>query len=345
MTRREALALPLAASAWTAAARPTAAQRRWMEFGYGLFLHFGPNTFAGVNWGDGKFPAAKFAPAKLDCAQWAEAARAAGMKYAVLTAKHLDGFCLWPSRHTAYSVKSSPAGDVIRAYLDAFRKAGIRTGLYYSLWDKNHPQYENDAVYAQYMRDQITELLSDYGEIVELWFDGAWDKDFPTREWPYDPAWERDPKSGLKHGERWEWQRLYETIHRLQPDCLVFNNSSSDRPGQVRYHPVDGRTVEHPNFIWKEKLCEPRIDPQFTGHRGQPVYLPLEYSTSLTPGWFWKPNTYVVHAPVGAIVDWYRTARRANGNLLLNIGPNADGLIPEYHLPFLRAAAKELKLA
>jgi alpha-L-fucosidase len=113
------------------------------------------------------------------------------MQYAVLTAKHHDGFCLWPSRYTEYCVRNSPGQpDVVGLYAEAFRAAGLKVGLYYSLWDRNYPYYEDDEIYAAYMRDQISELLTGYGDILELWFDGGWDKDHPTRQWAFDPAWE-----------------------------------------------------------------------------------------------------------------------------------------------------------
>ncbi|MBI4928681.1 MAG: alpha-L-fucosidase, partial [Anaerolineae bacterium] len=248
---------------------PSPAQRAWMALGYGLFIHFGPNTFSGQSWGDGTFPAAGFAPTSLDPSQWAELAAQAGMRYAVLTAKHHDGFCLWPSRFTEYSVKHSPGQpDVVEMFVNAFHKAGIKVGLYYSLWDRNYPEYANDAVYAAYMREQMRELLTQYGEIVEMWFDGGWDKDYPNAEWMFDPAWEQDPKSGLHHGECWEWRALYETIHQIQPDCQVVRNSSSDWPGAVRYHPVDVRTSEHFHFIWEEQIRQPHIDPVFINEAG-----------------------------------------------------------------------------
>jgi len=190
-----------------------------MELGYGLFIHFGSNTFAGTAWGDGRFPAAGFAPTNLDPAQWADMAAEAGMRYAVLTAKH---------------------------------------------------------------------------------------------------------HAGLTHGERWEWQALYDHIHRLQPDCLVIKNSSSDWPGDVRYGPVDGRT---------------RLDPVFTGADGQLVYLPLEFCTTITPGWFWNAGQGYSHPSAAAISDWHETARAAQANFLLNIGPDDTGRLPEYHRPFLRQAA------
>jgi alpha-L-fucosidase len=316
-----------------------------MALGYGMFLHFGPNTFTQSGWGDGRFPAGEFAPAALDPEQWAAVAVEAGMRYAVLTAKHHDGFCLWPSDHTDYCVTHSPgAPDVVGRYAAAFRRAGLRVGLYYSLWDRHSPHYEDDAAYAGYMRHQLTELLTRYGEIVELWFDGGWDKDHPTREWPFTPAWETDPASGLHHGERWEWPALYAHIHALQPDCLVVKNSSSDWPGAVRYHPVDVRTSEHFHFIWEDEVRTPMVDPITTDAAGQPLYLPLEFCTSLNPHWFWLAGSAYSHPASATICDWYRTARRVGANLLLNVGPNRDGRLPDYHRRYLADAACELGL-
>lgn len=323
---------------------PSPAQRAWMDLGYGLFLHFGANTFAGTAWGDGKFPASGFAPTRLDPEQWAGMAAEAGMRYAVLTAKHHDGFCLWPTGLSEYSTANSPgAPDVVGRFAEAFRAAGLKVGLYYSLWDRNYPDYEDDAAYAGYMRGQMTELLSGYGEIVELWFDGGWDKDHPTRQWAYDPAWESDPASGLCHGERWEWRRLYEHIHQLQPDCLVIKNSSSDWPGDVRYHPVDARTSEHYHFIWEERVREPRLNPYFTDENGKSVYLPLEFCTSITPGWFWNAGQGYSHPAPAAIADWHDSARAAGANLLLNIGPDMSGRLPEYHRDYLKKARALMK--
>ncbi len=326
-------------------ATPSKAQQQWMELGYGLFIHFGPNTFTATGWGDGKFPAADFHPAQLSTDQWAELAAAAGMKYAVLTTKHHDGFCLWPSRHTDYCTKNSPGRpDIVGRFVESCRKAGIRPGLYYSLWDRNYPRYEDDAVYADYMFGQIEELLSHYGPILELWFDGGWDKDHPTRQWPYDPAWAADPRSGLTHGQRWRWRQLYQHIHRLQPECLVVMNSSSDRPGGIKYHPVDIRTSEHFNFIWQETVREPVLDPVFTDPERGEVYLPLEYCTSLNPKWFWNEGDCYSHPSVETICGWYRQARASNANFLLNAGPDQRGLLPPYHRRFLANAASELGL-
>lgn len=315
-----------------------------MNLGYGMFLHFGPNTFTGEGWGTGTFPAREFDPRRLNTDQWAEAAAEAGMRYAVLTAKHHDGFCLWPSAHTDYCVKYAPGQpDVVGRFVESFRKAGLRVGLYYSLWDRNYPQYEDDDRYAEYMQNQMTELLTHYGPLAQIWFDGAWDKDHPTREWPYDPAWETQPESGLGHGERWRWRELYDHIHRLQPDCIVQNNTSSDRPGWVKYLPVDARVSEHFNFIWKDRLCEPVLEPVYTAADGQRYFLPLEFCTTLNHHWFWAEGRGELHPSVAAIVDWYQTARAGGANLLLNVGPNKDGLIPAYHRHFLTQAAQRIR--
>jgi alpha-L-fucosidase len=301
---------------------PTDAQADWMRLQYGMFIHFGPWTYSGT--GDGKFPAAEVKPDRLDAREWARLAAEAGMRYGVLTAKHVDGFCLWPSGHTTYSIAGR---DLVAEFVEAFRAEGLKVGLYYALLDRSCPVYDDDAAYAEYVRRQVSELLG-YGEIVELWFDGAWDKDHPTRDWPHDPAW-------TPGGERWQWAELYEHIHRLQPRCLVLQNSSSDRPGVPNYLPVDARTSEHFDFVWQDRLCAPPADPVFGGR-----FLPLEYCTTLTPGWFWAPPCYS-HPPAEAIAGWRRRAAAGGSNLLLNVGPDRSGRIPEYHRPFLLEAERK----
>jgi alpha-L-fucosidase len=312
---------------------PTPAQAEWMRLAYGLFVHFGPWTFSGT--GDGKFPAERFVTPDLDMHDWARLAARSGMRYAVLTAKHVDGFCLWPSARTAYSVAATPARrDLVAELVDAFRAEGLAVGLYYALLDRNCAFYEDDARYAGYVRDQIEELLTRYGEIVELWFDGAWDKDHPTRDWPHDPSWQPT-------GARWQWPELYDHIHRLQPRCLVIQNSSSDRPGVPNYLPVDARTSEHFDFVWQERLCAPPIDPVHEGAR----FLPLEYCTTLTPGWFWQKGACYSHASAETIAGWRLRAEREHANLLLNLGPDTAGRIPDYHRAFLLDADRLVRAA
>jgi alpha-L-fucosidase len=306
---------------------PTPAQAEWMSLAYGMFIHFGPWTFTGT--GDGKFPAERVHAPDLDAREWAKLAKQSGMRYAVLTAKHIDGFCLWPSRRTTYSVAATPARrDLVGEFVEAFRAESLKVGLYYALLDRNCPFYEDDARYAEYVLDQVEELLVNYGDLVELWFDGAWDKDHPTRDWPHDSAWE--PLTGA----RWEWTRLYDHIHRIQPRCLVLQNSSSDRPGQPNYLPVDARTAEQFDFVWQERLCVPRIDPVFPTESGA-KFLPLEYCTTLTPGWFWQTRAGYSHPSAETIAEWRLRAARERANLLLNVGPDTAGRIPDYHRSFL----------
>lgn len=315
---------------------PTRAQASFLELGYGMFIHFGPWTFSGT--ADGKFPAAQVDPRALDAHAWARLAAEAGMRYAVLTAKHIDGFCLWPSRKTAYSVAATPARrDWVGDFVEAFREAGLKVGLYYALLDRNCPFFEDDARYAEYVRDQVEELLTGYGELVELWFDGAWDKDHPTRDWPHDPAFK-------PNGARWEWTRLYEHIHRLQPGCLVIQNSSSDRPGVPNYLPVDARTSEHFDFVWQERVCAPPAGSVFPSERG-PIFLPLEYCTTLTPGWFWQAGACYSHPSAETIAGWRLRAERERANLLLNLGPDTSGRMPELHRPFLLEAERLVRAA
>ena len=318
-------------------AAPTSAQADWLRLQYGMFIHFGPWTWTGT--GDGKFPAERVVAPALDARAWAALAVEAGMRYAVLTAKHVDGFCLWPSEHTAYSVAATPERrDLVREFVDAFRAAGLEVGLYYALLDRHCPFFDDDARYNEYVRAQVGELLTRYGDVLELWFDGAWDKDHPTRDWPHDPSW---PPST---GGRWEWARLYEHIHRLQPRCLVVQNSSSDRPGEPNYLPVDVRTAEQLDFVWQERLCAPRLDPVFPSERGD-LYLPLEYCTTLTPGWFWQAGACYSHASAETIAGWRLRAARQGANLLLNIGPDTGGGMPAYHRAFLLDAERLVRAA
>jgi alpha-L-fucosidase len=288
---------------------------------YGMFVHFGPWTWSGN--GDGKWPAEQVDPRALDARAWARLAREAGMRYGVLTAKHIDGFCLWPTAGTEYSVRSTPSRrDWVGEFVEAFRDEGLKVGLYYALLDRTCPSYEDDARYAAYVREQIKELLTQYGPILELWFDGAWDKDHPGRDWPHEEGVVAD-------GARWEWRRLYDHIHRLQPECLVIQNSSSDRPGTPNYLPVDVRTAEQLDFVWRDQLCAVA-----------PGALPLEYATTLTPGWFWQRGAGYAHASAEAIAGWRQRARRERANLLVNLGPDTDGRIPDYHRPFLLEAER-----
>ncbi len=263
------------------------------------------------------------------------------MRYAVLTTKHHDGFCLWPTRQTEYCVRQSPGRpDVVGQFVESCRKEGITPGLYYSLWDLNCAYYDDDTRYADYMFAQLEELLTEYGPILELWFDGGWDKDHPTRNWPWNPDWRRTQNADVLGGSRWRWREMYHHIHALQPNCLVLNNSSSDRPGVVKSWPADLRSSEHYDFVHDDRLCEPILDPVHVDPMHESHYLPLEYTTSLNPDWFYVPGKSYIHPSAETVRSWRWRANRTQANLLLNVGPDLRGKIPEVHAKILREAAE-----
>ncbi|MET7307820.1 alpha-L-fucosidase [Streptomyces sp. NPDC005571] len=183
---------------------PTPGQLAWQQDGFGLFLHFGINTFNNKEWSDGTLDPATFDPTDLDAGQWVDTAVAAGAKYVVLTAKHHDGFCLWPTGTTDYSVAASPwrggRGDVVAELSRACRKAGIGLGLYLSPWDRNADCYDDPEAYDAFYLRQLTELCTNYGPLYELWFDGAGSE-----------------------GRAYDWDAIMAVIDEHQPQAMVFN--------------------------------------------------------------------------------------------------------------------------
>ena len=182
---------------------PSKRQLDWYELESYAFIHFGVNTFTNREWGEGTEPESVFNPENLDCDQWVEAIKAAGMKGMVLTAKHHDGFCLWPSKYTEHSVKNSPCKkDVVREAAEACKRGGIKFGFYLSPWDQNHPDYGTER-YNDFFVDQLTELLTQYGPVAEVWFDGACGEGPNGKKQVYD------------------FKRYYDVIRRLQPQAVI----------------------------------------------------------------------------------------------------------------------------
>jgi alpha-L-fucosidase len=193
---------------------PTAAQLEWQRDELALFLHFGVNTFTDREWGDGREDPQIFAPTQLDARQWARNARQSGFRAMILTAKHHDGFCLWPTRTTNHSVAASPLrdgkGDVVREFVAACRAEGLRAGLYLSPWDRHEPSYGDSPRYNDLYAAQLTELLTQYGPIAEVWFDGA------NGEGP--------------NGKRqvYDWPRVWGLVRKLQPNAVMFSDAGPD---------------------------------------------------------------------------------------------------------------------
>jgi alpha-L-fucosidase len=314
-------ALPLLGRSGQPARRPlpSRSQLEWQRDELALFLHFGVNTFTDREWGDGKEDPAIFAPAELDARQWARAAREAGFRTLVLTAKHHDGFCLWPSRTTRHSVARSPwrggNGDVVREFTDACRADGLKAGLYLSPWDRNSPVYGDSPRYNDFYCDQLTELLSGYGPIHQVWFDGA------NGEGPNGKQQEYD------------WPRFFGLVRSLQPEAVMFSDAGPDIrwignergvAGETNWSTVDPSAVPYPGASGDAVLRALKEgDPRGT------VWRPGETDVSIRPGWFYHPAEDGRVKSVEELLEIYFTSVGRNSKLLLNVPPTRDGLIHE----------------
>ena len=308
---------------------PDTAQKAWMELGFGLFIHFGINTYYDVEWSKGDLDISVFDPQKLDTDRWCELAAGAGMKYIVLVTKHHDGFCLWPTKHTDYSVANTPfRGDVVGSLAESVRKYGLKLGLYYSLWDANHPAHtEDEPAYVEFMKLQLRELLTQYGEVVELWFDGFWKKQqsgWKTREGGHTPPEDFIQAWRMEGAHRWQIDHLYHYVKGLQPNCIVMNNATGRYPG-VPLHPVDA--------ICGEKALSDRDYRNVWTWLGKEKYFPMQIEATLSVkgnqrfpsgNWFWHEWDHSV-ASLEQVRDWQELARTKNANLLLNCGPSPRG--------------------
>ena len=267
---------------------PSQRQQQWQALERYAFLHFNMNTFTGREWGLGGEDPAQFDPTALDCRQWIRTLKAAGFKGAILTAKHHDGFCLWPSAYTGHSVKNSPykdgQGDIVREFADACRAEGMKMGLYLSPWDRNRADYGKPE-YIEYYRNQLRELLTGYGKIGAIWFDGWWDQD-------------RNP------GFDWQLPGQYALIHRLQPACLIGNNHHRT--------PFEGEDIQ----IFERDLP----GENKAGLSGQGVSnLPLETCETMNGMWGYK-ITDQNYKPAKTLIHYLVKAAGKDANLLMNIG-------------------------
>lgn len=283
--------------------RPTTEQLQWQKDGFGVFFHFGINTFAGKEWSDGTVSPHLFDPTDLDADQWVRTARDLGATYVILTAKHHDGFCLWPTATTSYSVASSPwrdgKGDVVGELAAACRRHGMKLGLYLSPWDRNAPQYADPEVYDEFYLAQLRELCTNYGELCELWFDGAGSA-----------------------GREYAWDRIGELIRELQPRAMVFNMG----PATIRWvGNEDGLASDPVEYVTRSTDLN-QYEPDVVD-LGAARYLPPECDVSLRRGWFWQQGEEpkdLVH-----LLGIHDRSIGLGANLLLNIPPNRAGRIGE----------------
>jgi alpha-L-fucosidase len=278
---------------------PSANQLAWQENELTLFTHFGMNTYTGRGTGLGNEDEKLFYPTNLDCAQWVRVARETGFKGIILTAKHHDGFCLWPTATTKHSVASSNwkdgHGDVVRELSDACKADGIKLGIYCSPWDRSVTNYDSDReAYAKYYHQQLTELLSDYGPVFEMWFDGN--------------------KANVA-----DWGNIIALVRKLQPSATI------------KQGPVVSPVREDVRWVGNELACAPLENwsvypaPDSTTptlDSARPIWFPVECDTMMNGHWFWDTN-----APCNlqTLLNFYYYSVGRNSMLILNVAPNPDG--------------------
>jgi alpha-L-fucosidase len=312
---------------------PSERQLQWHELEFYGFLHFGVNTFTDREWGNGDEDEAIFNPTALDARQWARTAREAGMKGLIITAKHHDGFCLWPSRYTTHSVKGSPwrggRGDVVDELARACRAEGLKFGVYLSPWDRNHASYARPE-YLTYYRDQLRELLTQYGPTFEVWFDGA------------------NGGSGFYGGARetrridnrtyYDWPTTWSLVRSLRPDAVMFSDAGPDVRWVGNERGVAFETSWYGLDRSKIYPGAPNYAQDGTA-RGTPDaadWVPPEVDVSIRPGWFYHEAEDGKVKSLDALLDIYYQSVGRGANLLLNVPPDRRGLIAEPDVQRLR---------
>lgn len=304
--------------------KPSANQTAQIERKYGMFIHFGINTFYDEEWTDGSKPASSYKPVTVDADQWISTAKEAGMKYVILVAKHVDGFCLWNSKYTQYDVGSSGnKTNVVEAVARACKKYGIRMGIYYSLWDRhqnaNLADTSLDQAYNEYVINQIKELLgiiNKYTKPVELWLDAGWEK----------------------KRERWPIAGIYKAVKQLAPKCQVGVNWSIGLPDNpdpdstfilptmqktgfpIRYFPSD--------FRMGDPYLPANPDPKLFSHNGKLYYMPWETTVCISGKWFYNTTDTIYKTPA-ELLQLYKRATAQDNILILDLPPDRTGKLRE----------------
>ena len=329
---------------------PSLRQLEWQKLEMYAFCHFGTNTFTGREWGDGTAPATVFNPEKLDAGQWAKEIKNAGMKAIILTCKHHDGFCLWPSEYTDYCVKNSPyksgKGDVVKEVSDACREYGLEFGVYLSPWDRHESTYGTGEEYNKYFKNQLTELATKYGDIFCFWFDGACG----------------EGKNGKK--QVYDWNSYFALIRELQPNAVINicgpdvrwcgNEAGKSRESEwsvVPYYVSNQDYVaehsqqeDNPEFAKRVEATTQDLGSRkaIEGCKDF-IWYPAEVDVSIRPGWFYhKREDYKVKS-LKKLMKIYWGSVGGNSSLLLNIPPDKNGLLAKADIRALRKFGKELR--
>lgn len=315
---------------------PSKAQKAQIARRYGMFIHFGINTFHNEEWTDGSKPASSYSPPQVDADQWICSARDAGMKYVILITKHHDGFCLWDSRYTTYDVATSGnPTNVVEAVAKACKKYGIGLGLYYSLWDRKQnadvKDDKLDAAYNEYMIAQLKELLTitkKYTHVVEFWFDGGWTK--PNYRWPV--------------------MEIYQTIKSAEPNCQIGINWSIGHPSNPDKHAVlpgeqqTGYPIRY--FPSDFRLGDPYLptdnDPKTFTHDGKQYYMPWESTVCISQRWFYHTQD-TTYKSVDELEKLYRQCTKNDNILILNCPPNREGRLRDRDVELLKELRQRIQ--
>ncbi len=310
-----AVALLLTASAVAqnfADVKPSPQQVAWQDLEFGVLIHFGTNTFLDREWGDGTASPQVFNPIAFDPEQWMRAIKAAGARYVVLVAKHHDGFCLWPTEQTDYSVKSSPwqngKGDVVGAVAATARKYGLKFGIYLSPWDRHEPRYKNSADYDNYYLAQLDELATRYGDLVEFWLDGAGSA-----------------------GHVYNFARYLEELRVYQPNTLVFADAALLEYADIRWAGNEDGIIPYENWNVLDR-------------NGYLRWRPVEADTPLRKAhWFWHPNDDASLKPLAELIKIYEQSVGRGGQLMLGLAPDRRGLLPDLDIKRLEEFGAALR--
>jgi len=278
--------------------KPSPQQVAWQDLEIGVIFHFSTNTFLDREWGDGSADPGVFNPSGVDAEQWIRVVKAAGAKHVILVAKHHDGFCLWPSGLTNYSVKSSPwregKGDLVREVAEAARRNGLKFGIYLSPWDRHDPRYADAAAYDKYYLGQLDELASQYGELVEFWMDGAGSA-----------------------GHTYDFDKIVEELRMWQPNTMVFADVALYKYADLRWVGNEAGRVTYENWNVVDRT-------------GYLRWRPVEADTPLRKEhWFWHPKDEASLKSLPELVEDYDQTVGRGAQLMLGIAPDRNGRVPE----------------
>ena len=329
---------------------PSERQLRWQELEFYAFFHFGINTFTNSEWGNGNEDPELFNPEKLDCRQWIKICQLAGMKGVILTCKHHDGFCLWPSAYTDHSVRSSKwrdgKGDVVAECAKACKEFGLKFGVYLSPWDRHEPTYGSGEAYNRYFLNQLRELLTGYGELFCVWFDGA------CGEGPNGKV------------QQYDWKSYYKLIRELQPDATINitgpdvrwcgNEAGVCRASEWSVVPYWHSNHEIIAAASQKDVTKPpkKINPTALdlGSRkaikkcNKLIWYPAEVDVSIRKGWFYHPEEDYTVKPLSKLMEIYYNSVGSNANFLLNIPPTPEGRIHEKDMETLLSMGAQLEI-